>query len=63
VGGLAGLVVATRLAEYKNVSIAMLEAGSFYEITNGNNSQVWPQTYRIHTLMPRSLSMTPSKAC
>lgn len=38
-GGIAGSVVATRLAE-KNVSVALVEAGSFYELTNGNLSQV-----------------------
>lgn len=39
-GGTAGLVVASRLAENKDLSIAVVEAGTFYEITNGNNSQV-----------------------
>lgn len=38
-GGIAGSVVATRLAE-KNISVALIEAGSFYELTNGNLSQV-----------------------
>jgi choline dehydrogenase len=39
-GGLAGLVVASRLAEDPSLSIAVIEPGSFYEITNGNQSQI-----------------------
>lgn len=37
-GGTAGLTIAARLAA--NHSVAVVEAGSFYEITNGNNSVV-----------------------
>jgi len=39
-GGLAGLVVAERLAENGSYSVAVIEAGSFYEFTNGNHSQI-----------------------
>lgn len=39
-GGLGGLVTASRLAEDKSLSIAVVEAGTFYEISNGNESQV-----------------------
>ncbi|KAI6788410.1 alcohol oxidase [Hortaea werneckii] len=39
-GGLAGLVTATRLAENGTFSVAVVEAGSFYEFTNSNKSQV-----------------------
>jgi GMC oxidoreductase len=39
-GGCAGLTVATRLAETTSVSVAVIEAGSFYEISNGNLSQL-----------------------
>ncbi|KAK7709569.1 hypothetical protein SLS57_008624 [Botryosphaeria dothidea] len=39
-GGTAGLVVATRLAEDPNTSVAVIEAGNFYEISNGIYSQV-----------------------
>jgi choline dehydrogenase len=39
-GGTAGLTVAARLAAQPNVSVAVIEAGSFYEIDNGNISQV-----------------------
>ncbi|MCJ1249030.1 hypothetical protein MMC30_006252 [Trapelia coarctata] len=37
-GGNAGITIAARLAE--NYTVALVEAGSFYEITNGNLSQI-----------------------
>ena len=37
-GGNAGLTIATRLAE--TATVAVIEAGSFYEIGNGNISQI-----------------------
>lgn len=39
-GGLAGSVVAARLTGNSNASVALIEAGSFYELTNGNLSQI-----------------------
>ncbi|ESZ99286.1 hypothetical protein SBOR_0327 [Sclerotinia borealis F-4128] len=39
-GGTAGLVVATRLSQERNVSVAVIEAGGFYEIDNGNLSVI-----------------------
>lgn len=40
-GGTAGLALATRLSSSSaGLSIAVIEAGSFYEITNGNLSVV-----------------------
>ena len=39
-GGTAGLTVAARLAQDGTRSVAVIEAGSFYEIGNGNLSQV-----------------------
>ncbi|KAI1176170.1 GMC oxidoreductase [Nemania sp. FL0916] len=39
-GGNAGLTLATRLAEQQSGRVAVVEAGTFYEISNGNLSQV-----------------------
>lgn len=47
-GGTAGLTVAKRLSEDPSISIAVIEAGSFYEIGNGNLSQV-PFFYSRYT--------------
>lgn len=39
-GGNAGLTVATRLVEQNAGTVAIIEAGSFYQFTNGNVSEV-----------------------
>lgn len=39
-GGMAGLALATRLVQQSAGTVAVIEAGSFYEISNGNLSQV-----------------------
>ena len=39
-GGTAGLTIATRLASDPTISVAVIEAGGFYEIDNGNRSIV-----------------------
>ncbi|KAI0180682.1 GMC oxidoreductase [Hypoxylon sp. FL1284] len=39
-GGQAGLTMAARLAENKTLSVGVVEAGSFYELTNGNLSEI-----------------------
>ena len=39
-GGTAGLTITTRLAENKSLSIAVVEAGGFYKIDNGNHSVI-----------------------
>lgn len=42
-GGNAGLTVAYRLAQNSALNVAVVEAGTFYESTNGNLSQI-PQS-------------------
>ncbi|KAF7541772.1 hypothetical protein G7054_g257 [Neopestalotiopsis clavispora] len=44
-GGTAGLTIATRLIEQQAGSVAVIEAGSFYELTNGNLSQLPANDY------------------
>lgn len=39
-GGTAGLTVAARLAEDPSLSVAVVEAGGFYELDNGNRSVI-----------------------
>lgn len=39
-GGTAGLTVAARLAKDPSLSIAVVEAGGFYELDNGNRSVI-----------------------
>lgn len=39
-GGTAGLTIAKRLAEDKRYTVAVVEAGDFYQFTNGNNTQI-----------------------
>jgi FAD dependent oxidoreductase len=39
-GGTAGLTVARRLAANALVTVAVIEAGDFYEFSNGNLSQI-----------------------
>jgi choline dehydrogenase len=39
-GGTAGLTIATRLVEQKAGTVGIIEAGTFYELSNGNLSEV-----------------------
>lgn len=39
-GGTAGLVMAHRLASNSSFSVAVIEAGGFYEMDNGNYSEI-----------------------
>lgn len=39
-GGTAGLTIAARLAEDSDVSVAVVEAGGFYQQDNGNGRYV-----------------------
>lgn len=42
-GGTAGLTIAARLAEDKDVSVAVVEAGGFYQVENGNGRSGIPR--------------------
>ena len=57
-GGLAGSVVASRLTENSNVSVALIEAGSFYEMTNGNWSQIPFCKINLAKALPISSDLT-----
>ena len=39
-GGTAGLTIATRLAQDGRYSVAVIEAGGFYEVENGNHTVI-----------------------
>lgn len=39
-GGMAGLTLAARLAEDRSLLVGVVEAGTFYEISNGNYSEI-----------------------
>jgi len=39
-GGTGGLAIAARLAENKNTSVAVIEAGGFYQVDNGEGRLV-----------------------
>lgn len=53
-GGTSGLTVAKRLAENPSLSVAVIEAGGFYEIDSGNFSQI-PGYETIFTSAPPSI--------
>ncbi|KAL8725086.1 MAG: hypothetical protein Q9166_007580 [cf. Caloplaca sp. 2 TL-2023] len=56
-GGTAGLTVAQRLAENPQLSVAVIEGGSFYEIDNGNYSQI--PAYDVQFSSPDPASIQP----
>lgn len=47
-GGTAGLAIAARLAEDNNASVAVIEAGGFYQIDNGNGRSVIKVAVSLH---------------
>ena len=40
-GGTGGLAIAARLAENRNTSVAVIEAGGFYQVDNGEGRSVF----------------------
>lgn len=56
-GGTAGLTVAQRLAANPQLSVAVIEGGSFYEIDNGNYSQI--PAYDVQFSSPDPASIQP----
>ncbi|MCJ1372495.1 hypothetical protein MMC20_003720 [Loxospora ochrophaea] len=54
-GGTAGLTLANRLTENTQVSVAVIEAGSFYELSNGNLSQVPAFDFYYTTASPTDI--------
>jgi len=59
-GGTGGLTIAARLAEDKNASVAVIEAGGFYQIDNGNGRSVIMGTNSAlnpHVDSPAALSL------
>lgn len=56
-GGTSGLTVAQRLAENPAVSVAVIEGGGFYEIDNGNISQI--PAYDVEYSSPSPTTIQP----
>jgi choline dehydrogenase len=54
-GGTGGLTIAARLAEDKNASVAVIEAGGFYQIDNGNGRLVMMNESRTSPRILNSL--------
>ncbi|KAI0906309.1 putative glucose-methanol-choline oxidoreductase [Ustulina deusta] len=70
-GGTTGLTLATRLIEQNAGSVAVVEAGTFYEISNGNLSQVpgtdvafsWKSIHDWQPLVDWGYITTPQAGC
>ncbi|KAL9588349.1 MAG: hypothetical protein Q9203_002842 [Teloschistes exilis] len=56
-GGTAGLTIAQRLAENPQLSVAVIEGGSFYELDNSNYSQI--PAYDVQFSSPDPASIQP----
>lgn len=60
-GGTAGLAIAARLAEDENVSVAVVEAGGYYQMDNGNGRYV-PLSYSTAQDRTNGYSVIPGLA-
>lgn len=58
-GGTAGLGIAYRLAEDGNKTVALVEAGGFYEVESGNLSTVPSYCLQYAAYQPSSVNATP----
>jgi choline dehydrogenase len=59
-GGTAGLTVASRLSENPNLQVAVIEAGGYYEKSDGNNSIIPGYASYGASTDPASANSTPS---
>jgi choline dehydrogenase len=58
-GGTAGLTIAARLAEGSNTTVAVVEAGGFYQMDNGNGRSVYIAKWWLLILMLTHSSVIP----
>lgn len=59
-GGTGGLAIAYRLAESGKKTVAVVEAGGFYEVENGNTSVVPAYCTTYAQVAPDTAELTPT---